>query len=151
MRKDADEFAAAMADLEAQLRDELGELATITRGRHKNLAIEGVDVEPRNPKSVGFYWLDSGVFQFGVGAAGNRWELDDDVLNAEFAIDLARSIIEGRVRQTTARARSHLVVTLRDGSEIHDTAYSAPAGLIPIPGWKRRRPTTQYEPYDGTA
>ena len=145
------EFAAAMAEFEAQLRNELSELAAVTRGRHKDLVIEGVDVEPRNPKSVGFYWLDSGEFQFGVGAAGNRWELNDDVLDAEFAIDLARSIIQGRVRQTTARARSHIVVTFRDGSEIHDTAYSAPAGLIPIPGWKRRRPTTQYEPYDSTA
>ena len=136
-----------MADFEAQLRDELGGLATITRGRHKTLAIEGVEVEPRNPKSLRFYWLDSGEFQFGVGTAGNRWELHDDASDAEFAIGLARSIIEGRVRQTTARARSYLVVTLRDGSEIHDTAAEAFAGLIPIPGWKRRSPTTRYEPY----
>lgn len=137
-----------MAEFEAQLRDELGELATITRGRHKNFPVEGVDVEPRNPKSVGFYWLDSGEFQFGVGTEGNRWELDDAREGAEFAVALARSVIEGRIIQTTAPARSYVVITLADGTEMHATTSRGLAGLVPRPRWKRWGQTMQYEPYD---
>lgn len=137
-----------MAVFEAQLRQELSELATISRGQYSRFAIEGVDVAPRNPKSLGFHWLDSGVFQFGAGAEGNRWELDDAADDAEFAMEIARSIIGGRVRQTTARARSYMVVTLQDGTELHDTAYAV-GSWPPILGWKRRSPTTQYEPYSG--
>ncbi len=142
-------FAVAMSALETRLRDELRGLATVTREQSEDGRVEGVHVQPRNPHSVDFSWIDRGDYLVSIGRGGNRWELDDDVDSAVFAAELARSVVDGRVWQVSAPARSHLVVTLSDGTQRHDTTYAAWRGLLAVPGWRRRGTKTSYEPYTG--
>lgn len=136
-----------MSALETRLRDELRGLATVTRERSEDGRVEGVHVEPRNPRSIDFSWFDHGDHHVSIGGWGNRWELDDDAESAVLAADLARSVVEGRVWQVCARGRSLLVVTLPDGTQWHDTTYTAGAGLRPILGWRRTGAKTSYEAY----
>jgi hypothetical protein len=136
-----------MSTLETRLREELRGLATVTREGFGGGRVEGVHVQPCNPHSVDFSWIDRGDRLVSIGRGGNRWELDDD--SAVFAAELARSVVDGRVWQVSAPARSHLVVTLSDGTQRHDTTYAAWRGLLAVPGWKRRGTKTSYEPYAG--
>ncbi len=59
------------------------------------------------------------------------------------------SVVDGRVWQVSAPARSHLVVTLSDGTQRYDTTYALWRGLLHVPGWKRRATKIVYEPYAG--
>lgn len=147
--RDSGPFAVAMSALETRLRDELRGLAAVTREQSEDGRVEGVHVQPLNPRSVDFSWIDRGDRLLSIGRGGNRWELDDDVDSALFAAELASSVVDGRVWQVSAPARSHLVVTLSDGTQRYDTTYALWRGLLHVPGWKRRATKIVYEPYAG--
>ena len=95
--RDSGPFAVAMSALETRLRDELRGLAAVTREQSEDGRVEGVHVQPLNPRSVDFSWIDRGDRLLSIGRGGNRWELDDDVDSALFAAELASSVVDGRV------------------------------------------------------
>lgn len=82
--------------------------------------------------------LDEHEVQLYFGDGTNRWELDLDEDSVVFIEGVAVAVLAGRWDQYSAPGRKHLDVELDDGTVIETTTYSAPTGLMPLPGWLRR-------------
>ena len=79
---------------------------------------------------------DDLLLSFGGGT--NYWELDwaeDSIVQIERT---AEAVCGGRCRQYSAPGRKHVEIELDDGTVVDTTTYTAPIGLIPLPGWLRR-------------
>jgi hypothetical protein len=83
-----------------------------------------------------------------AGNNGGRWELDRSVADAVLVESIAKAVIAGRVVETSAPGRSHVEVTLADGSSESETGYEGClAALVPLPGWKHWGRKVRYAPY----
>jgi hypothetical protein len=145
----ADGITARLAGLEGLLRDELGDRATVHRQLLDGGRISALEITPTNPDSLRLTWLKMvNELMFQAGHNGGRWELDRTQADVAFIESLARSVIAGRAVETYGPGRSHVAVTLADGSVKSETGYDGclPA-LIPLPGWKHWGRKVHYEPY----
>ena len=73
----------------------------------------------------------------GIGRGGCRRQLalrHDDVTFIEGVVEAA---VTGRVAEVFG-ARSEVTVTLSDGTQERSAQATAPLGLLPIPGWRRK-------------
>lgn len=135
-----DEIDSALADLES----ELATIADVDReAQMPGFFI--VRVTPRNPQARSIIWtcLGSEII-LEAGTFGGRWELQRTQADIRFMTRVVRSVVAGRVRETFGRRRSQVEVTLDDGTTVSETGYEF---FVPIPGWKRRGRTVEYESY----
>jgi hypothetical protein len=74
---------------------------------------------------------------YGDGRA--RWELDWTDESVEFIKDVARAVCTGKFEESHAPGRVYVEVFLPNGSTTQTATCDFPLGLIPLPGWKRRK------------
>lgn len=134
---------AALAD---DLERTLGDSAVVVR---ESPAGQAVVVTPVRPDALGIRWFDFGD-QLQVQTAnglGGRWELGREHEDVAFLEDVVRSVVAGRVSEVSAGDRSHVEVTLADGTVAAETGSVGLRGLLPKPGWKRSSKRVEYAPY----
>ncbi len=67
-----------------------------------------------------------------------RWELDWSDESLAFVEKVVRATCTGHSKQVKALGRTHVLITVEDGTIEETATYEAPWGLIPMPGWKKR-------------
>jgi hypothetical protein len=140
------DIPAPTLGLATELADELDAAAVVKIERLPDALL--VTITPINPEACGFYWSDSpGEISLEVGHEGGRWTLGAEAEDLAFLADVARSVIDGRVSEVRARARSCVTVTMPDGSNETETGYEGLAGCLPLPFWRRWSRNVQYAPY----
>jgi hypothetical protein len=83
-----------------------------------------------------------------AGHNGGRWELDRSEEDVAFIEQTVRAVLAGRVVEIFAPGRSHVVITLADGTVHRETGYDGClAALVPLPGWKRFGRRVEYRAY----
>jgi hypothetical protein len=144
-----DAITSGLADLEVELRDELTGIARVTRQYIADERISVVDIEPDNPDALGVSWFEMGPdLMIQAGHNGGRWELDRSEWDVVFIEQIVRAVLAGRVVETFAPGRSHVVITLADGTAQYQTGYDGcMAALVPLPGWKRFGRSVEYRAY----
>ncbi len=138
-----DEPDQSLSDLETRL----SEVADVCRETLEH-GVVAVDVTPSNPEALGMTWMVSkDDIQFQAGHEGGRWELANTREDLARMVRLASAVAHGHVREIFGPRRSRVEVTLEDGTTETETGYSAVAGLLPVPGWRRRGRTVKYASY----
>jgi hypothetical protein len=131
----------------ANLAEKFTEVADVRRETLEH-GIVAVNVKPRNPQALGMTWLvmkDEIVFQ--AGHHGGRWELARTPEDIAWMECVADAVASGHVWETFGPKRSRVQVAMKDGTTETDTGYSAGAGLLPVPGWRRRGRSVKYASY----
>ncbi len=77
---------------------------------------------------------------------GRRWELGTTQQDLDMLEGIVRSVVAGRVEEVHAPGRSHVTVTLADGSRSSETGYESCLPL-PLPFWRRWSRRTIYSAY----
>ncbi len=138
--------------LVSEMQARFGNAVTVRRvGGHPDDA-DGLDVEmtPSTEGALALSWFDTGEYlqvKTGGGPAG-RWEMERTDEDAAYLEDIVRSVVAGRVVEVLGSAnRSHITVTLSDGTEEVATGYAVGPGCLPRPGWKRKGRRVQYQPW----
>ena len=83
-----------------------------------------VDVEPANTDCLSVTWWDDG-HELGLqaGHTGGRWELRRTDADVDFIQAAVEAVIDGRVIETTALARSRVRLRIDTGDTDHETGY----------------------------
>jgi hypothetical protein len=140
------DIPAPTLGLATRLADELDAAADVKIDRLPDALL--VTITPFNRDACGFSWSDSpGDISLEVGHEGGRWLLSAEAEDLAFLANVARSIIDGRVSEVRARARSCVTVVMPDGSSETETGYEGLAGCLPLPFWRRWSRNVQYAPY----
>ena len=145
-----DDVTAALAALVDRLRTELAGSATVERTDVPGGLLRVWDVRPDHPRALPVSWIELGEQQIVLqaGTNGGRWELDRSLDDVRFLADVVDAAVAGRVLETSALARSTVVVTSADGQVWRQTGYvGCLAPLLPLPGWRRWGTVTRYRPY----
>lgn len=136
--------------LATEMRARFGGAVTVRRmGGHPDDG-DGLDVgmRPSTEGALALSWFDTGEYlqvETGGGPAG-RWEMERTDEDAAYLEDIVRSVVAGRVVEVLGSAnRSHITVTLSDGTEEVSTGYAPGPGCLPWPGWKRKGRRVQYQ------
>jgi len=83
-----------------------------------------------------------------VGHPGGRWELDYTDHDLSFARDVMTAVIDGRLSERTAFARSAVTITLPDGATHTEVGYDSCLGaLVPQPRWRTHGTLIRPAPY----
>ena len=150
-RESGDAVSALLDGLEDRLRAELAHLASVVRGQFLDAQGTSWWVQPFHPRSVPVCWFalgDEVVLQAGQLNRGGRWELARTPGDVDFVEAVVRAAVAGKVVESSALARSQVVVTLEDGRVVSEAGYEGCLSvLIPLPGWRRWGKVVHYEPY----
>jgi hypothetical protein len=139
-----DEIASTWDALLARLSRTMDGKASVVETHRQTDSAKTVfaEAEFRSPDGNGpqlrVICLDEVELLLSFGDGTNQWELDWDEEAVAFIENVAGAVFAGRWNQYSAPGRKHLEVELDDGTVVTDTSYSAPVGLIPLPGWLRR-------------
>ncbi len=134
----------------AQFADELKRtLDTAAHVEHTATSVgPAVRITPANASALAVCWIYAGdeVTLETLGGLGGRWELGTSQQELDMLEAIVRSVVTGRVEEVHAPGRSHLTVTLADGSQLSETGYEGCLPL-PLPFWKRWGRRTAYSAY----
>lgn len=145
---DAERRRRAFGALAAELTDYVADSASVSIDSVSQGQIMTMSVEPRNKDSRPISLIAEQWLVLTVGNNGGRWELDYTEDDIALALDIMRSVVDGRVTERFGLFRSHVTVVLRDGRAISETGYGGCiAFLIPNPGWRTIGPIKRYSPY----
>lgn len=130
-----------------ELRSSLDDVAIIVRvdgpdGRSYPFAQAGFQPRDRagTPMTLACLGATELLLSYGDGRA--RWELDWADADVNFVNDVVRAVCTGNSKEIHAPGRVHVEVSLPDGSTVKTSTYEFPVGLIPMPGWRKRRRKT---------
>ena len=144
-----DDVAQRLCELETRLRDELAGCAQVERSSLSGGRISMVSIAPENPQALAISWME--MHQeviLSAGHRGGRWELGWSRGDVEFIENVVWSVVAGRVSEIFAPMRSHVEVTLGDGTVVAETGYDGCLTMVtPIPGWRRFGRKVQYSRY----
>lgn len=136
--------------LASELQERFGDAVELHRSGGPLPLTGGLFVEMRPPTDgpLAVWWFDDldGLQVETDGGPGGRWELGRTEDDAAFLEDLVRSIVAGRAEEVFGPdERSHVTVTLADGTTAAATGSVGLSGLRPRLGWKRRGRRVKYE------
>jgi hypothetical protein len=129
-----------------ELEQQLGPAARVERG---GTFADEVDLLPARRDALAVSWIDFGgddELHLYAGTQG-RWELDRTLEDVAFVQDVVSAIVAGRVREVLAPGRARIMVTMADGTTVHEIGGEAPVGCLPLPGWRWWGREVRYAPY----
>lgn len=141
---DAEASLRRLADFVGVLKAELGSSVTIETGPVGPYL--SVSLAPCRPGAMGIEWLQSDCEIILMVDSGGRWELGPNEEDMDFLEDIVRSVIFGRVTIAKGQQRSHVEVTLADGTLEQWTRVQGLGALLPQRGWQEAR--QQFAPYE---